>query len=86
MITDAEIKIRGLNALTDALGVVEAEKFVALIMREHFDYTEWQKNLWPRETVEEISKAAMSYRKIYRSRDETTCRTSASSGSRRRAR
>ena len=68
MITDAELKVKGLEALTQALGTVEAEKFVALIMREHFDYTEWRKNLWPLETVEEISRSAMRYRKLSRCR------------------
>ncbi|MGD0090135.1 MAG: hypothetical protein ABSE73_09460 [Planctomycetota bacterium] len=63
MITDAELRVKGLEALTEALGTVEAEKFVALVMRERFDYTEWRKNLWPLETVEEISRAAMRHRK-----------------------
>ena len=42
MITDEELKIEGLKALTEALGDVQAEKFIALIMRSPFDYTKWQ--------------------------------------------
>ncbi len=59
MITDTEIKIKGVQALTDMLGEVDAERFVALIQREPFDYTKWQKTLWDNMTVGEISKNSM---------------------------
>ncbi len=62
MITDTEIKLRGLRALADALGEVHAERFITLIMREPFNYTEWQKQLWPDRGVEDISKFAMQSR------------------------
>ena len=45
MITDEELKVEGLKALTEALGDVQAEKFIALIMRSPFDYTKWQRKL-----------------------------------------
>lgn len=63
MITDTEIKIIGVKALTDALGQVNAEKFISLIMREPFDYTKWQHQLWNDRSVEEISQAAMAFRR-----------------------
>lgn len=62
MITDEELKIEGLKALTEALGDVQAEKFIALIMRSPFDYTKWQRKLWVGKSVEEISEAAMKLR------------------------
>lgn len=62
MLTDTEIRAAGVRALVDALGEVQAEKFVALIQREPFDYTEWQRTLWPEKTLEEISAAAMQTR------------------------
>lgn len=62
MITDAEIRTEGLRALSNALGDVEAEKFITLIMREPFDYTKWQKKLWADKSVADISKAAMDLR------------------------
>lgn len=62
MITDTEIKGRGLKALADALGHVEAERFITLLMREPFDYTEWRKSLWVERSVEDISKAATEFR------------------------
>ena len=63
MITDEELKLKGLKALTEALGEVQAEKFIALIMRSPFDYTKWQRKLWVEKSVEEISEAAMRLRK-----------------------
>ena len=63
MITDEQLKIEGLKALTEALGEVQAEKFIALIMRSPFDYTKWQKKLWAERSVEDISNAAMELRK-----------------------
>ncbi len=51
MRTDMEIRLNGVRALIQALGAVEAERFVALINRERFDYTEWRKTQWPDETV-----------------------------------
>ena len=62
MRTDTEIRIEGLRALTHALGPVEAERFVTLVLREPFDYTKWQRDLWPDRTAEEISHAAMRRR------------------------
>ncbi|MEW6355005.1 MAG: hypothetical protein AB1696_01660 [Planctomycetota bacterium] len=66
MMTDTELKLKGLKVLTEALGAVETEKFVALMMREPFDYTQWQRKLWPDRTVEEISAEAMKFRTLHR--------------------
>lgn len=63
MITDAKIKIKGLEALINTLGKVEAERFISLIMREPFDYTKWQRTLWADKPVAELSGAAMQHRK-----------------------
>ena len=62
-ITDNEIKLQGLNALVNSLGEVQAERFISLILREPFDYTEWQKKLWIDKSIEEISSMAMEYQK-----------------------
>jgi hypothetical protein len=62
-ITDAELKMRGIEALITALGEVQAERFVTLILREPFDYTKWQRQLWPEKSLEEISRLAMDYQK-----------------------
>lgn len=61
MITDSELKIKGFQALIQKLGQVQAERFINLIIREPFDYTQWQKNLWSDVGVEELSKKAMTF-------------------------
>jgi hypothetical protein len=62
-ITDTEVRIKGMEALITALGEVHAERFITLMMREPFNYTEWQKSLWDDKTVEEISSMAMERRR-----------------------
>lgn len=63
MSTDTELRVCGLRALVDALGSVEAERFIALMLREPFDYTNWQRHLWVDKSVDEVSKAAMDLRR-----------------------
>lgn len=63
MITDTEIKAKGLKALSSALGVVEAERFISLILKEPFDYTKWQRDLFSDKSIEEVSREAMNDRK-----------------------
>jgi hypothetical protein len=63
MMTDTEIRLKGIQVLTDQLGDVEAERFVALIQREPFDYTKWRQDLEGDLSIEEISQKAMALRK-----------------------
>lgn len=62
MKTDTIIRNEGMKVLLEHLGKVEAERFISLIIREPFDYTKWQKDLWKDKTVKEISEAATEYR------------------------
>lgn len=62
MITDTEIRLNGYKALQKKLGNVMAERFILLVSKEPFDYTEWQKNLWNDKSIEEISSNAMKLR------------------------
>ncbi len=45
MRTDILIKHDGFQAIFETLDLVEAERFIALIKRDNFDYTEWRKSL-----------------------------------------
>ena len=50
----------GMQVLIERLGNIDAEKFISLILREPFDYTEWRRdNLFVGMTIEEISSEAM---------------------------
>jgi len=56
---------KGMECLIEYLGLVEAERFISLINAEPFDYTEWRRtNIFTNMTVEEISEAAMNYRRL----------------------
>jgi len=55
---------RGFRCLNKELGILDAERFVALILREPFDYTEWRKiNLFVDMSVDEIIDEADKYYK-----------------------
>ena len=61
MKTDMLIKHEGFQAIFEKLDLVEAERFIALIKRDNFDYTEWRKSLWENMTAEELSRKAMEH-------------------------
>jgi len=61
MLVDTDIKVRGLDALTKSLGMVEAERFVFLIQRDRMDYTKWRKSLFADMSGEGISRKAMDF-------------------------
>ena len=63
MITDTEIKLKGVQVLAEYLGDVETERFIALIQREPFNYTKWRQGLHEDLTIEDISQRAMELRK-----------------------
>jgi hypothetical protein len=62
MITDTEIKIKGIQILSQYLGDVEAERFIALIQREPFDYTKWHQQQDDSLSIDELSRRAMMLR------------------------
>jgi len=62
--TDRALLTRGYECLMDTLGLVNAEKFISLVIAEPSDYTEWRReNLFEGMTVEELSEKAMEYRR-----------------------
>ncbi len=63
MMTDTEIKVKGMKALSNDLGLVEAERFVSLIQRDRFDYTKWRQDLFHGLSGDQISQMATEYTK-----------------------
>ena len=63
MLTDTEIRKKGFKVLVENLGDVDAEKFISLLSKEPFDYTQWQSTLWSNQSVDMISEKAMDYRR-----------------------
>ena len=68
--TDSELKSKCFSILAEQVGSVEMERFVMLLNRDGFDYTEWRKeNLYPNETVDSLYdkiKAASAARRSQR--------------------
>ncbi|NEX18676.1 MAG: hypothetical protein C1943_19285 [Halochromatium sp.] len=58
MTTETENRLQGMRALIDALGLVEAERFVVSINRERFDYTTWRKTGLPDLSIDQIAARA----------------------------
>jgi len=54
MRTDTLLREDGMRILSEGLGLVEAERFVALLIREQFDYTKWQEKLYHNMPLEEL--------------------------------
>ncbi|MCL2746450.1 MAG: hypothetical protein FWE48_05125 [Coriobacteriia bacterium] len=61
MTSETVLKNEGLQLLTKHLGMVEAERFIALMAREPFDYTEWRRDKFDDVSLEELSAAAMKH-------------------------
>jgi len=60
---DSMLKHAGMEALAKNLGLVECERFIALIRREQpFDYTEWRQTLFDDMTTDELYDAVREFR------------------------
>lgn len=69
-LTDTEIRLNGITALIASLGEVQAERFISLILREPFDYTQWQQKLWEDTGLEALSRMAMEHRQAVKASDK----------------
>jgi len=63
MMNDKVLLDSGMNLLVEHLGLVEAERFVYLVNRDQFDYTQWHGVLSEGKSIEEIAERAMRKRK-----------------------
>ncbi len=59
MRNDTLVRTEGMKILLEGLGKVDAERFISLIIKEPFDYTKWQKDLFSGMSVRELSSLAM---------------------------
>jgi hypothetical protein len=60
---DNVVRVEAMDALVSSLGTVDAERFITLVKKDSFDYTEWQRKLWPGKSIEEIHADAAEYEK-----------------------
>ena len=62
MKTNTVLRDRGMRVLAEQLGLVEAERFIALIRREPFDYTQWRQGLYEDMLLDTFLQNAQNYR------------------------
>ena len=58
---DSQLREEGMRILCDNLGLVDARRFIALIIREPVDYTKWQQDLYSDMPLEELCQKADAF-------------------------
>ena len=59
----SEIMNKGMECLVKNLGVIEAEYFISVIIKEKFDYTKWQREYFDKIPNCEMHEKAVAYAK-----------------------
>ena len=62
MRSNTALKDEGMRILAEQLGIVEAERFIALLRREPFDYTQWRQGLYKDVLLDAFLHDAQRYR------------------------
>lgn len=58
-----DIMDKGVACLVEKLGIINAERFIALIKRENFDYTLWRREYFDNMSLDDINSEAVLYAK-----------------------
>jgi hypothetical protein len=61
MRTDTAVRVEAMDALLAALGEVDAERFICMVKRDTFNYTEWHRDLWKDKSIDDIHAAATEF-------------------------
>jgi hypothetical protein len=61
MITDSALKYEAMNTLLKRFGAMDAERFITLIKRDTFDYTEWRRSQWNDMSIDGIFEEASEF-------------------------
>ena len=64
MKSDNIVRLEAMDSLIATLGTVDAERFISMLKRDTFDYTEWQRKLWSDKSIEEIHTLATEHKKM----------------------
>ena len=63
MRTDTIVRIDAINTLLENMGEVDTERFISMIKRDTFDYTEWRRGMFKGKSIEEIHAMATEFEK-----------------------
>jgi len=66
MRSNTVLKDKGMRILAEQLGLVEAERFIALVRQESFDYTQWRTELFKDIPLDRFLHDAQNYRDEHR--------------------
>ena len=61
MRTDNVLRYEAMDILLRAFGMVDTERFIAMIKRDTFDYTEWRCGLWNDMTIDEVYEESVAH-------------------------
>ena len=65
-LTDMELRVAGFDVLAKVLGVLDAERFIALTIREPMDYTSWrEKHMYLDDDIEAVAERAKAAAKEF---------------------
>jgi len=60
--TDTVLGLEAIKCLIERFGVVRTERFISLLIKEPFDYTKWQTDLYSDMSVDELFNVASNWK------------------------
>jgi hypothetical protein len=63
MKSESALRREGMELLRNNLGLIDSARFIDIITRDKFDYTEWRRNLGKDKTLYEIYIDAVEFAK-----------------------
>jgi len=66
MRTDNVVLKEAMGLLITGLGSVDAERFISMVKRDTFDYTEWQRTHWDDKSISQIHEVAVAYERTHK--------------------
>ncbi len=52
--TETQLRVEAMKLLNQGLGPVDTERFISLLSKDRFDYTEWREHLWDKVSVDDL--------------------------------
>jgi len=72
MRTDNVLRYEAMDILMQKFGPVDAERFISMVKRDTFDYTEWRRGLWNDMTIDEVFTEATEHERKQAISDNST--------------
>jgi len=67
MKNETVLRVEAMDILVKKLGLVDAERFIDIIKKDNFNYTQWRKTLWKDKALTQIyEEAEESYKEKFK--------------------